>query len=172
MTRSRLAKGLLTLACGAAMLLVGVARGQAEEALVSFKILTTETAQKAAGAALAHCRKEGYQVSVAVVDRFGVLQVLLRDRFAGPHTPSTARRKAWTAVSFRTDTMAMNELAQGGDFAGIRHIDEALMVGGGVPIEAAGSIVAGIGISGAPGGSADDACARAGITAIEADINF
>jgi uncharacterized protein GlcG (DUF336 family) len=172
MTKSGLAKGLLALLCGAALLFVGSARGQAEEALVSFKIMTMETALKAGNAALAHCRKEGYQVAVAVVDRFGVTQVILRDRFAGPHTPSTARRKAWTAVSFRTDTLSMNELAQGGDFAGIRHIDGALMVGGGVPIEAAGSIVGGIGISGAPGGAVDDACARAGIAAIDDDINF
>ena len=144
----------------------------AQEALVSFKVLSPETAMKAAQAALDSCRAEGYQVSVVVVDRFGVAQVLIRDRFAGPHTPSTARRKAWTAVSFRTDTVELNALTEANEFSGIRHVDGALMVGGGVPIEAAGSIVGGIGISGAPSGQLDDDCARAGIAAIEDDIAF
>lgn len=147
-------------------------RALAEEALVSFKVLSPETAMKAAQAALDSCRAEGYQVSVVVVDRFGVAQILIRDRFAGPHTPSTARRKAWTAVSFRTDTVELNALTEANEFSGVRHVDDALMVGGGVPIEAAGSIVGGIGISGAPSGQLDDDCARAGIAAIEDDIAF
>jgi len=45
-------------------------------------------------------------------------------------------------------------------------------VGGGVPIESAGSQVGAIGVSGAPGGDADDACARAGIAAIKDDLQF
>ena len=147
-------------------------RVSAQDALVSFKVLSPETAMKAAQAALDSCRAEGYQVSVMVVDRFGVAQVLIRDRFAGPHTPSTARRKAWTAVSFRTNTVELNELTEANEFSGVRHVDEALMVGGGVPIEAAGSVVGGIGISGAPSGKLDDDCARAGIAAIEEDIAF
>jgi len=144
----------------------------AQEALVSFKVLSPETAMKAAQAALDSCRAEGYQVSVVVVDRFGVDQVLIRDRFAGPHTPSTARRKAWTAVSFRTDTVELNALTGSSEFSAARHVDGALMVGGGVLIEAAGSIVGGIGISGAPSGQLDDDCARAGVAAIEDDIAF
>ena len=172
MKTQRFMTGILGGLFGIALLLAGGARAGAEEALVTFQVLSPETALKAARSALAKCRAEGYQVTVAVVDRFGVIQVLLRDRYAGPHTPSTATRKAWTAVSFRTDTVAMNELANDDAFAGIRHVDGALMVGGGVPIEAAGSIVGGIGVSGAPGGEADDACARAGIEAVSDDINF
>jgi uncharacterized protein GlcG (DUF336 family) len=155
-----------------ALALMGAPKALAQDALVSFKVLSPETAMKAAQAALDSCRAEGYQVSVVIVDRFGVAQVLIRDRFAGPHTPSTARRKAWTAVSFRTDTVELNALSEANEFSGVRHVDGALMVGGGVPIEAAGSIVGGIGISGAPGGQLDDDCARAGIAAIEDDIAF
>jgi uncharacterized protein GlcG (DUF336 family) len=155
-----------------ALTVAGAPRASAQDALVSFKVLSPETAMKAAQAALDSCRAEGYQVSVMVVDRFGVAQVLIRDRFAGPHTPSTARRKAWTAVSFRTNTVELNELTEANEFSGVRHVDDALMVGGGVPIEAAGSVVGGIGISGAPSGKLDDDCARAGIAAIEDDIAF
>ena len=58
-------------------------------------------------------KREGYQVTVAVVDRAGVTQVLLRDRFAGPHTVRMAVDKAWTAVSFRTNTteLAMSRMS-------------------------------------------------------------
>ena len=126
-----------------------------------------------ARATLADCRKRGFQVAITVVDRFGTVQVVLRDRFAGPHTPETARRKAWTAISFRTDTLSLAELTQAGkEPSGIRFVSDALMVGGGVPVEAAGSIVAGIGVSGAPGGDQDDACARAGIEAITDKLEF
>jgi len=39
-----------------------------------------------------------------LVDRSGLVQVVLRDRYAGAHSPDTATNKAWTAVSFRTNT--------------------------------------------------------------------
>ena len=146
---------------------------QSEDALVGLKVMTLDTALKLAEAALASCRNSGYQVAVAVVDRMGTTQVVLKDRFAGPHTPETARRKAWTAVSFRENTLSLAALtASGSPQAGVRHVTDALMVGGGVPVEAAGSIVGGVGISGAPGGAEDDACARAGIDAVIADLDM
>jgi uncharacterized protein GlcG (DUF336 family) len=160
-------------------LLVGVVTflappaSQAAEGLVTFKVLSPDLALKAAEAALKHCRKDGYQVAVAVVDRFGVQQVMLRDRFAGPHTPSTATRKAWTAVSFRTGTVELtSRVLANPEISGVRYVEGVLVLGGGVPIEAAGSIVGGIGISGAPSGILDEACAQAGIAAIEDDIAF
>ena len=160
--------------CAAFLSTLGVQGAVAEEsALVTFKVLNPTVALSLAQAAMENCRKSGYQVAVSVVDRFGTPQVLLRDRFAGPHTPETARRKAWTAVSFRTDTLELSKLSAAGQAqSGVRFVGDALMIGGGVPIEAAGSIVAGIGISGAPGGEADDACARAGIEAVADKIAF
>ena len=149
------------------------ASARAEQGLISFKVMSPETALELARAALADCRKRGYQAAIAVVDRFGVVQVVLRDRFAGAHTPETARRKAWTAVSFRVDTLTLSrQTGSDSPQAGVRHVTDALMVGGGVPVEASGSIVGGIGVSGAPGGEADDACARAGIEAILEKLVF
>lgn len=137
------------------------------ETLFTIKALRLESALELAQAGLADCRKRDYQVAVAVVDRFGNTQVMLRDRFAGPHTPETAARKAWTAVSFRTDSLSLSELTRSGASAsGIRHIGNALMVGGGRTVEAEGSIVAGIGVSGGPSGKADDLCAQAAIEAL------
>lgn len=142
-------------------------------ALVTFRVMKLETALKLAQAALDACRRENAQVAVAVVDRFGTLQVLLRDRFAGPHSPETARRKAWTAVSFRADTLSLSEAMKVGTEAyGANFIDQALMLGGGVPVEANGSIVGAVGVSGAPSGRIDDKCGRAGIEAILADLSF
>jgi uncharacterized protein GlcG (DUF336 family) len=160
--------------CVAVAGLLAVRGAAAEEpAFVTFKVLNPSVALELAQAALEECRKSGFQVAVSVVDRFGTPQVLLRDRFAGPHTPETARRKAWTAVTFRTDTLELSKLSSAGqDLSGVRFVEGALMVGGGVPVETAGSIVAGIGISGAPGGEADDACARAGIDAVTDKIAF
>ena len=135
--------------------------------------MTPETALALAKATLEDCRARGYQTAVAVLDRFGGVQVILRDLLAGPHTPETARRKAWTAVNFKTDTQQMMETTAYDQVqSGVRHVDQALMVGGGVPIEAAGSLVGAVGVSGAPGGQLDDDCARAGIEAIADSLEF
>ncbi|MBX3674022.1 MAG: heme-binding protein [Burkholderiales bacterium] len=157
-------------------LLAALASGSAiaaEPATISLKALTPETALKAAQAALAKCRADGFQVAVAVVDRSGLAQVMLRDRYAGAHTPETAVNKAWTAVSFRTNTTDLLKITQPGQpSSGIRNLPRVVAVGGGVMIEAGGSIVAGIGVSGAPGGDADDVCARAGIKAVADSLEF
>ena len=142
-------------------------------ALVTYQALSLETAQELAEATLAACREAGYQVAVAVVDRAGVPQVMLRDRYAGAHTPDTSFRKAWTAVSFRSDTLALAETTQPGKpQSGVRDVTNALMLGGGVLVEAAGSLVGAVGVSGAPGGEEDAACAREGLAAIEDRLAF
>jgi uncharacterized protein GlcG (DUF336 family) len=144
-----------------------------ERGTYTVRHLLPETAMKATRAALEDCRKRGYQVSVAVVDRSGVAQAMLRDRFAGPHTPSTAIGKGWTAVSFRTNTLEFAGETQGGKASsGIRQLPNVVAVGGGVLIEAGGSIVGAIGVSGAPSGEADELCAKAGIAAIRDDIEL
>jgi uncharacterized protein GlcG (DUF336 family) len=157
----------------AVLLLMPVAQAQDPAPLMSFKTLTPELALELAQAALADCRKRGFQVAVAVVDRFGTPQVMLRDRFAGPHTPPTASGKAWTAVTFRTDTADMLAVTQPGrPQAGVRDLPGAVIIAGGVMVEAAGTLVGAIGVSGAPGGDNDEACAKAGIEAIRDKLDF
>ncbi len=146
---------------------------QAAEATYTSQTLTTEAALAAAQAALASCAARGYQVAVSVTDRSGTPIALLRDRYAGAHTPDAATRKAYTAASFRMSSADLAEATQAGQTSsGIRQLDHVLPLGGGLPIEAAGSLVGAIGISGAPGGDADQACAQAGIAAIQADLDF
>jgi uncharacterized protein GlcG (DUF336 family) len=145
----------------------------AQEGSFAVRQLTPETALAAARAALDSCRKAGYQVGVAVVDRAGIAQVVLRDRFAGPHTVQAAIDKGWTAASFRMTTATLAAETQAGrPMSGIRALPHVAAFGGGVPIEAAGATLGAIGVSGAPGGEADEACARAGIKAIADAIEF
>jgi len=145
----------------------------AQSASYSTRLLTPETALKATLAALEDCRKRGAQVAVAVVDRSGVAQAMVRDRYAGPHTVSTAINKGYTAISFRIDTLELAKQTQSGlPGSGVRDLPNVVAIGGGVLIQAGGVTLAAIGVSGAPGGEADDACAKAGIAAIRDDIDF
>ncbi len=161
------------LSVATAMLIASISPMRAEEALVTYKSLGPELALDLARAALDSCRSRGYQVAVAVVDRFGVTQVMLRDRFAGPHTPLTASGKAWTAVSFKTSTTDLNAISQPGMMqAGIRNLPGAVIIGGGLIVEAGGSLVGAVGVSGAPSGDADESCAKAGIDAVRDKLEF
>jgi uncharacterized protein GlcG (DUF336 family) len=149
------------------------APSHAQESLVTYKSLTPEIALDLARAALADCQKRGYQVAVAVVDRFGIGQVMLRDRYAGPHTPATASGKAWTAATFRSSTSNLFTISQPGMMqAGIRSLPGAVIIGGGLIVETGGSLVGAIGVSGAPGGDADEVCAKAGIEAVQTKLDF
>jgi uncharacterized protein GlcG (DUF336 family) len=163
--RRSLAAMLAAIACSGA-----AAQQQATHVLRS---LTPEAALRAAQAALQSCSRSGYQVAVAVSDRAGHPLVMLRDRLAGPHTPETAMNKAYTAVSFKIDTLAFARVTQANEASsGIRELPRVVAIGGGVPIQSAGAQVGAIGVSGAPGGDADHACARAGIAAIQDDLDF
>lgn len=157
----------------AAALLCSAPFAHAQDATFALRFLTPETALKAAQAALRKCREGNFQVAVAVVDRMGITQVVLRDRFAGPHTPDMAISKAWTALSFRTNTSEFADATQAGrPQSGVRHRPGVAAVGGGLLVQGGGSLLGGIGVSGAPGGKEDDACAAAGIAAIEESLAF
>jgi uncharacterized protein GlcG (DUF336 family) len=156
-----------------AAVVAGVAPASGEKMLTTFTTLTTSAARDAAQAALARCQKDGYTVAVAVVDRGGAPLVVLRDNLAGTHTTATAIGKAATAVSFRTDTTELAATTQAGKpSSGIRALPTVVAVGGGLMIRAKGSLVGGIGVSGAPGGDNDDVCAKAGIAAISDAIEL
>jgi uncharacterized protein GlcG (DUF336 family) len=156
-----LAIALAALALGAA------APCTAQKLLTQYPTLTTHAALAAAQAALARCDKDGYTVAVAVVDRAGQPLALLRNNLAGWHTSQTAINKASTAVSFRTDTTELAAATQPPRAAsGVRQLANVVAIGGGMMIRAKGSLVGALGVSGAPTGEADDACAKAGIGAI------
>jgi len=163
----------LCIAAVAAVLGALPAAAQDKEALVEFKAMRPSLAVELAQAALADCQAGGYQVAVAVVDRFGQIQVVIRDRFGGAHTVDTAVAKAWTAASFRSNTHELDRGIEAGTLSrGLRDIPGALVLGGGVPVQSAGSIVGAVGVSGAPGPELDEGCANAGIQAISDRLDF
>ena len=125
-------------------------------------------AMKAAGAALEKCIDDGYRVSVAIVDRAGILRVLLRADGAGPHTPDSSRKKAYTSASLRRPTSEFAELiAKKPAVQGLRDMNENILIlGGGLPVKMDGEVVGGIGVGGAPGGYLDEACAQVGLDSI------
>jgi uncharacterized protein GlcG (DUF336 family) len=127
-------------------------------------------ANKAVQAALEACKKDGYRVSVSVVDRAGVLRAMGRADGAGPHTVDSSRKKAYTAASVRRPTTELAELInKTPTLQALRDINnEIVIVGGGLPIEIGGEVVGGIGVGGAPGAHLDDACAQDGLDVIGA----
>jgi uncharacterized protein GlcG (DUF336 family) len=148
-------------------LLVGTAQAQTVE-LPQQPYLPIHLALDAASAALAQCQADGYRVSVAVVDRGGVLKVLLRDDGTGPHTVGSSTRKAYTSASLGRPTGELAATVAGNPEAeGLRQMDpQILILAGGLPIVVNEVVVGGIGVGGAPGGQLDEACAQAGIDAI------
>ena len=162
------------LAMTVAMLTLGAPAAIAgDDALVVYKSLSPEVALEAAQAALKQCRADGFQVAVAVVDRFGQAQVMLRDRFAGLPAAETATSKAYTALSFHKDTSDLAKSIRSGQMdAGLAQLPHIAMLAGGLVIEAGGTLLGGIGVSGAPGGDKDEAYAKAGLDAIRDRIDF
>lgn len=159
-------------------IVTSIASATESSALYTYRSLSVDLASQAAWGAIKDCRNKGYSVAVAVVDRGGNLQALLKDQFAGPHTPETAIRKAWTANSFRQSTADLAGMLEEKRIPSqVPNNPGALLVGGGLFIEAGGVIVGGIGVSGAPPGkserdSIDGACAKAGIESIREEIEF
>jgi uncharacterized protein GlcG (DUF336 family) len=144
-----------------------------DDALVTYKSLTPDVALEAAQAALKTCRDDGYQVAVAVVDRFGQPQVLLRDRYAGLPAADIATAKAYTALSFRRDTSELAKMVRDGQMdASLARMPRIAMLAGALVIETGGTLVGGIGVAGAPGGDKDEACAKAGLEAIRDKLDF
>ncbi len=157
----------------AACIGVAVQGRAADDALVTYTSLSPEAALEVAQAALKRCRSDGYQVAVSVLDRFGQPLVLLRDRFAGLPAPETAHDKAYTALSFRSDTSALAKSVQSGQLsAGLGELPHVRFLAGGVAIEAGGTLVGAVGVSGASGGDKDEACAQAGVDAIRDKLDF
>ncbi len=145
----------------------------AEDSIVTYKMLTPELALEVAQATLKACRQGDYQISVAIVDRSGTVQVMLRDQLAGPHTLETARRKAWTAASFKGNTSSLAEATRpGSGQSGARFVTEAIMVGGGVPLYAEGTLVGAVGVSGTPSAEEDEKCAQKGADALVEKLLF
>lgn len=128
---------------------------------LSTRVLSTDAAIDVAVATEKYCRKKGYQVAVAVVDRYGNLLAFSRNPLAGAHTIKLAINKAFTASTLQTRTLGQERQMAALATEGLS------VVGGGVPIQVGGYIYGSVGVSGAPQkkrlGDIDDECAHAGM---------
>lgn len=141
---------------------------QVPETVVAQNRISVGASSQAVGAALAKCQADKLPfVTVALVDRFGTVQAILRGDNAAEHTMEAAKQKAYTAAAFGTPT---SELAKRINRSGpsIADLPGTLFLAGGVPLKVNGVSVAGIGVGGAPDGNLDEACATAGAEAIGA----
>ncbi|UXM92144.1 GlcG/HbpS family heme-binding protein [Paenarthrobacter sp. JL.01a] len=140
----------------------------APENVVAQNRITVGASSKAVNAALAKCQADKLPfVTVALVDRFGTVQAILRGDNAAEHTIEAAKQKAYTAAAFGAPT---SELAKrvNGNGPSIADLPGTLFLSGGVPLKVNGVSVAGIGVGGAPDGALDEACATAGADALAA----
>jgi uncharacterized protein GlcG (DUF336 family) len=141
---------------GVMMVLPGAAGAQ----VLMQRDVSLRMALTIAEAALAEC---GTNTSVAVVDRAGRLRVFLQGDNANPHNIELARRKAYTARTFRQPSAQWAKNTETAN-AGQRMLAEVIPLGGGMPINAGGDTIGGVGLSGAVGGQPkEEACAKAGI---------
>lgn len=108
------------------------------------------------------------RVSVAVLDRAGRLRVFLQGDNASPHNLELARRKAYTALTFRRPSADWAKRTAEGDLTGQRSLTDVIPLGGGVPIMIGDDAIGSVGLSGAPGGQQqEEACAKAGIAKVQ-----
>ena len=129
-------------------------------------------AAEAASAAVAACAAQNYHETAIVLDADGVVIASLRGDGAGIHTLDSAHDKAYTSVSFRTDTITLAERARGEDsITPLAKLPHVLFFGGGVVIKLGDEVIGGIGAAGAPGAKFDDLCARAGLDKIRDRLN-
>ena len=129
-------------------------------------------AVEAASETVSACTKQGYRETAVVVDADGTTIVTLRGDGTGAHTLDSALDKAYTAVSFKNDTIALAERAKGEDsIAPLSKLPHVMFFGGGVVIKVGDEAIGAIGAAGAPGAKLDDACARAGLEKIRDRLN-
>ncbi len=151
----------------------GLRPAGASETIVTYKSVTPEVAIEAVQVAIKKCREDGFQVAAVVIDRFGQAQALMRDQYAGLPATQTATDKAYTALSFRSDTSALSQLVKSGKMSERIAIEpHILMIPGGLIIEAEGTLLGAVGVSGAPTGEADEACAKKALDHIHEKIDF
>jgi uncharacterized protein GlcG (DUF336 family) len=155
-----------------AAIVVGVITGAAwaavappTDGLIAAPRISAALANEAVGAAVASCAAQGYTETAVLVDIDGVTQAALRGDSAGIHTIDSAHDKAYTSVTFKSDTMAMMDRAQALNTL-VTRLPHLLLAGGGVVIKSGSTVVGAIGAAGAPGFQLDDACAKAGVTKI------
>ncbi len=166
-------KKLVTGIAAAALSFAAALPAGAAEGIITYKSLSPDVAFDLARTALLKCRKDGYQVAVVVLDRFGAPLVSMRDRYAGIGAMDIATGKAWTAVNFTLDTAEFVKRVKDGTLSpGLASQPKVTPLVGGLVIQGGGATLGSVGVAGAPGGDKDEACAKAGLDSVQDKLDF
>jgi uncharacterized protein GlcG (DUF336 family) len=150
------------LACAAAT--------SASAQLLAHKDISLAMATTMATAAIEACKGQGYNVSVHVLGRDGEVIIGLRNDLAGAATMENSMKKAYTARTFRTPSGKFADNVKGNPTAGALFLNNIVAAQGALPIVVDGDTIGAIGVSGAPGGDKDEACAKVAIDKVSADL--
>jgi len=150
-------------ACFAVAGLAGALTEPAVAQLLTQKSLSAGMAMTIAQTALDTCTKQGYRVSVHVLGRNGEVLVALHGDDAPPHTMENSQRKAYTARTFRISSGEFAQRVKDNPTSGAVHLTGIVAAQGALPIKVGDEVIGAVGVSGAPGGEKDEACAKTGI---------
>jgi len=154
------------LSCLAVTGLAGALAAPASAQLLTQKSLSAGMALEIAQTALETCTRQGYNVSVHVLGRNGEVLVAVHGDNAPPHTMENSQRKAYTARSFRISSGEFAQRVKDNPTLGAVHLSGIIAAQGALPIKVGDEVIGAVGVSGAPGGEKDEACAKAGIDKI------
>jgi len=139
--------------------------------VIPSRLMGLDLARDIAQAAIEHCRKDGYQVAVVVTDRSGDPLVVMRDVFVSKYMIQLAHGKANAVVLSNSSSAELRvNMARIRDELNL--LEGVLLMDGGLPVRVAGSLIGAVGVSGAPGGKLDEACAQEGIDAVQERLDF
>ena len=159
---------LKTILLLSALALASIAPLAHAQAVRTEKNMSLDLANQIAAASVAACQANGHAVAATVVDRAGGVRAVQRADTAGPHTLDSSQRKAYTAASAKSATLAMMEGAQkNAAAANLVHIPGYLLLGGGVPVKVGNEVIGAVGVGGAPGGHLDEQCAMAALDKVK-----
>ena len=153
------------------ILFVGLSASAQAADVVSDKSIGMELARDIANETIMACRMDGYHVSAVVVDRHGLLRAALRDDLAARFTLEIAERKANMTVMAWTNSGQFKQ-ARADIRQELNHIDGLIVMDGGIKIVAGGYNLGAVGVSGAPGGDKDAACAQKALQKLNDRIEF
>jgi uncharacterized protein GlcG (DUF336 family) len=143
----------------------------AQPDLIPVKQISLELARDIAMYAIEACRASGYNISAVVLDRAGNIQAALRDALAAPYTLEISERKAGASIMSGISSAELRT-ARADIRAELDQIHGLLLIDGGLPIHAGGSLIGAIGVSGAPGSDKDAACAAKALEAVQERLEF
>ena len=147
-----------------------IACGGANAQLLVHKDISLAMATTIARTAIETCKTQGYNVSVHVLGREGQVILGVRNENAGLITFENSMKKAYTSRTFARSSGEFAAGVKGNPNAGALFLTNITPAQGALPIKIGTETIGAVGVSGAPGGEKDEACAKAGIDKVAADL--